>query len=281
MPDECSEESVRRRRSDPLFWYRTVGDRVMFGPRLAEAVNRRAIGATAALAGLSLVAWTGWGAYVNRTTERVPYTGIGGVGDVEFREYPETIVVATRAENESVAFRRLFEYLGGANRNSKQVSMTAPVATDGERLDVGDATSDEAAGEANGETNSETESEDVSMTAPVRTDRDGEGVRMEFVLPAEYTPETAPRPTDPRVELVIRPSRTIAVLGFSGSARDRKAKEIESKLLETLAEEGIEAIDEPTLLQYNDPYTPPFMRRNEVAVEVVADDAAAAVGDRS
>jgi effector-binding domain-containing protein len=119
------------------------------------------------------------------------------------------------------------------------------------------------------------------MTAPVRTDRDGEGVRMEFVLPAEYTPETAPRPTDPRVELVIRPSRTIAALAFSGSAGDRKAKEIESKLLETLAEEGIEAIDEPTLLQYNDPYTPPFMRRNEVAVEVVADDAAAAVGDRS
>ena len=257
----------------------------MFGPRLAEAVNRRAIGATAALAGLSLVAWTGWGAYVNRTTERVPYTGIGGVGDVEFREYPETIVVATRAENESVAFRRLFEYLGGANRNSKQVSMTAPVATDGERLNAGDGAIEAASGETNSEAadeaSNETESEDVSMTAPVRTDRDGEGVRMEFVLPAEYTPETAPRPTDPRVELVIRPSRTIAVLGFSGSARDRKAKEIESKLLETLAEEGIEAIDEPTLLQYNDPYTPPFMRRNEVAVEVVTDDAAAAVGDRS
>ena len=242
-------------------------------------MNRRLLGAATSLAGAGLLAWTGWGAYLNRTTERVPYTEIGRAGDVEFREYPEAVLVRTRAESEEAAFGRLFEYIGGANRASEAVSMTAPVATNGKRTPGG--ASDEAGSGAKGASGEAAVSEEVSMTAPVRTDRDGEGVRMGFVLPAEYTPETAPRPTDPRVELVIRPSRTIAVLGFSGSARDRKAKEIESKLLETLAEEGIEAIDEPTLLQYNDPYTPPFMRRNEVAVEVVADDAAAAVGDRS
>lgn len=218
-------------------------------------MDRRLVGAVASLAGAGLLAWTGWGAYVNRTTERVPFTAIERVGTVDIREYPETVVVATRAESEEQAFRRLFEYIGGANRASESVSMTAPVSTNGER-----ATPDES--------DDEVGSEEVSMTAPVRTDRDGEGVRMEFFLPAEYTAESAPRPTDPAVELVIRPPRTVAALGFSGYARDRKTTKRESELLDTLDESGIETVGEVTLLQYNDPYTPPFMRHNEVAVDV-------------
>jgi hypothetical protein len=99
---------------------------------------------------------------------------------------------------------------------------------------------------------------------------------MEFFLPAEYTPESAPRPTDPRVELLIQPARTVAALAFSGYARGRKIEKGKSELLETLERAGIESIDEPTLLQYNDPYTPPFMRRNEVCIEVVAEDIRAA-----
>lgn len=218
-------------------------------------MDRRLVGAAASLAGVGLLAWTEWGAYVNRTTERVPFTAIEQVGNVEIREYPETVVVATRAESEERAFRRLFEYIDGANRASESVSMTAPVATNGERATSGD--SDDGAG-----------SEEVSMTAPVRTDREGEGVRMEFFLPTEYTPESAPRPTHSTVELVIRPPRTVAALGFSGYARERKTTKRESKLLDTLDENGIETVGEVTLLQYNDPYTPPFMRHNEVAVDV-------------
>ena len=218
-------------------------------------MNGRLVGAAASLAGVGLLAWTGWGIYVNRTTERVPFTAIEQVGNVEIREYPETVVVATHAETGERAFRRLFEYIDGANRASESVSMTAPVSTNGER-----ATPDDS--------NSETGSEEVSMTAPVRTDRDGERIRMQFFLPSEYTAETAPRPTDPAVELVIRPPRTVAALGFSGFARDRTTKKSESELLDTLDESGIETIGEVTLLQYNDPYTPPFMRHNEVAVSV-------------
>jgi hypothetical protein len=231
-------------------------------------MNRRVVGTTAALAGAGLLAWTGWGAYVNRTTERVPYAEIGAVGDVEFREYPETIVVRTRAETEEAAFRRLFEYIGGANRSSEELSMTALVATDGERGEADARTSGENGASDKVGASDETESENISMTAPVSTDRTAEGVRMDFFLPAEYTTETAPRPTDPRVDLLIRPSRTMAILGFAGYARDRKRSEAESRLLETLEEAGTEAIDEPSLLQYNDPYTPPFMRRNEVCVEI-------------
>lgn len=239
-------------------------------------MNRRLAGAVASLAGAGLLAWTTWGAYVNRTTERVPYTEIGQVGDVDFREYPETVLVGTRAASEEAAFRRLFEYIGGANRASGDVSTTTPVATDGERTPA--TASEEAGSGANGTdgTNEAVGNEVVSMTAPVRTEQESEGVRMEFFLPADYTPASAPRPTDPRVELLIRPARTVAVLAFSGYARDRKIEKGNSELLETLERAGIEAIDEPALLQYDDPYTPPFMRRNEVCVEVVAEDVRAA-----
>lgn len=211
-------------------------------------MDKRIIGAAASLAGLGLLAWTGWGAYVNRTTERVPYIEVETVGDVEVREYPETIVVATRAENGEAAFRRLFEYIDGANRTDESVPMTAPVETNGRSG----------------------RSEEVSMTAPVETDRSGEDVRMEFFLPAEYTPETAPRPTDRDVELVIRPARTVAVFPFSGYARNRTVERSKARLLEELERGGIEPIGDPFLWQYNDPYTPPFMRHNEVGIVVDA-----------
>jgi hypothetical protein len=159
-------------------------------------MNRRLLGAAASLAGAGLLAWTGWGAYLNRTTERVPYTEIGRAGDVEFREYPEAVLVRTRAESEEAAFGRLFEYIGGANRASEAVSMTAPVATNGKRTPGG--ASDEAGSGANGASGEAAVSEEVSMTAPVRTDQGDEAARMGFFLPAEYTPESAPRPTDPR-----------------------------------------------------------------------------------
>jgi hypothetical protein len=242
-------------------------------------MDRRLLGAAASLAGAGLLAWTGWGAYLNRTTERVPYTEIERAGDVEFREYPEAVLVRTRAESEEAAFGRLFEYIGGANRASEAVSMTAPVATNGKRTPGG--ASDEAGSGANGASGEAAVSEEVSMTAPVRTDQGDEAVRMDFFLPAEYTPESAPRPTDPRVELLIRPTRTVATLPFSGYARGGKVENAETRLLDTLERTGIEAIDEPTLLRYNDPYTPPFMRHNEVCVEVVAEDVAAAGNDEN
>jgi hypothetical protein len=246
---------------------------VLYPAKRSEGMNKRVVGASAAIASAGLLAWTGWGAYVNRTTERVPYTEIGRAGDVEFREYPETVLVRTHAASEEAAFGRLFEYIGGANRASEAVEMTAPIATDGERTPAN--ASDEAGDGTNG-TSEAVGSEDVAMTAPVRTDQGDGAVRMEFFLPAEYTPESAPRPTDPRVELLIRPARTVAALAFAGYARDRKIEKRDSELLETLEQAGIEPIDEPVLLQYNDPYTPPFMRHNEVCIEVVAEDVRAA-----
>jgi hypothetical protein len=151
------------------------------------------------------------------------------------------VLAETTADSTDEAFRRLFDYITGANEGSAKISMTTPVRTAGETM---------------------------AMTAPVQTERSGDGVRMGFFLPADYSPETTPAPTDPTVSLTVEAPRTLAVLRFSWYATDRRTERRERELLDTLAERGLPTTTEPFLLRYNDPYTPPFMMRNEVAVGV-------------
>lgn len=199
--------------------------------------------------GVVLTGWVGWGIYATREAESVPYERIGTLNSSELRRYPPTVLVETTAPNQRIAFRRLFRYISGANRDDEAISMTAPVETQ--------------AGKS------------ISMTAPVRSeasDTEAETVRMAFYLPAAYTPETAPEPMESEVTLVTEPQKTVAVNRFSWYAPDWRVARRTRKLLSTLESEGVEPIGDPYLLRYNDPWTPPFMRRNEVAVEVVEAD---------
>lgn len=115
----------------------------------------------------------------------------------------------------------------------------------------------------------------ISMTTPVRseeTETDADTIRMAFYLPSEYSPETAPEPTDPDVTLITEPQKTVAVDQFSWYAPEWRVERRTRELLSTLEREGLEPVGDPYLLRYNDPWTPPFMRRNEVAVEVVEEN---------
>ena len=139
--------------------------------------------------------------------------------------------------------------------------MTAPVATGGEAIAM---TAPVRTARGSGEA--------LSMTAPVRTDSEGSAVTMAFYLPAEYDAETAPAPTDPAVRLVVEPARTVAARRFSWYATDDRVERERRALLDVLAEGDVEPLGSPVLLQYNDPWTPPFMRRNEVEVLVEPPD---------
>ncbi|ELZ31528.1 SOUL heme-binding protein [Halogeometricum pallidum JCM 14848] len=217
--------------------------------------------------GTALAAWVGWGVYSAQSADRVPYETLGSLGDgaVELRRYPRTLLVETTARDDETAFRRLFGYISGANEGSRDLAMTAPV-----RSDESDTKRDGESVPMTTPVRTENGSS-VSMTAPVRSDEGDDGVRMGFFLPAEYTQETAPVPTDPDVRLVVEGPRTVAVRSFSWRATDRRVANAEESLRATLEREGVEPRGEPTLLRYNDPYTPPFMRRNEVSVLVSTD----------
>jgi hypothetical protein len=194
--------------------------------------------------GVILAGWIAWGLYSSRSAKSVPYEQLHTLDGVELRHYPQTILAETTASTERAAFRRLFEYISGANQTDESISMTAPVATQ--------------------------DGESIAMTAPVRsaTTDGSDDVTLGFYLPSEYKPDTAPEPTDSDVDLVIEPPKTVAVDRFSWITPDWRVRRRTRKLRSTLEREGIEPIGDPTLLRYNDPWTPPFMRRNEIAVEI-------------
>lgn len=192
----------------------------------------------------------------DRTTPRVDYETVARIDDVELRRYPPTVLVETVAPSENAAFWRLFRYISGANRSSTEVSMTAPVESAGESISMTAPV--------------ESRSESVSMTAPVESDTTEEGVRMAFYLPAEYDYDTAPRPTDDSVRLVEQPGRTLAVLQFSWFTTDGRVARKTDDLLATLAaaDDTVRVVGGPFLMRYDGPGVPPFLRTNEVAVEV-------------
>jgi hypothetical protein len=91
---------------------------------------------------------------------------------------------------------------------------------------------------------------------------------MAFVVPSEFALEDLPTPNDVRVGFREEPAYRAAVIRFSGWMSDKKAERHWQKLRQFLAEQGIQPLGEPTLNQYNPPWTPPFMRRNEIIVAV-------------
>ena len=111
------------------------------------------------------------------------------------------------------------------------------------------------------------EEQEIAMTAPVQQSMEGDR-EMAFMMPAEYALEDLPKPEDQRVSFREAPAYTAAVIQFSGWASAEKADENWQHLRRFLIAEGIDISGEPTLNQYNPPWTLPFMRRNEIIVPV-------------
>jgi len=216
----------------------------------------------AGVAGGALAAAGAWALYQRHATETVPYTVVAHVDDVELRRYPEQVLVETVARSENAAFGRLFRYISGANDGGEELAMTAPVEVGdpGTSIDMTAPVEIERIGLT------------IPMTAPVETgrDRSGDEIRMAFYLPPEYDAVSAPRPTDDDVAVVDVPERTLAVRRFSWRPTDTRIARETERLRETLETAGVPLTGEPFFMGYDAPWTLPFLRRNEVAVEVEA-----------
>jgi hypothetical protein len=107
------------------------------------------------------------------------------------------------------------------------------------------------------------EGEKVAMTAPVITDD-----KMSFILPQGISKEDAPTPNGQAIDFTVVPARQLALLQFSWLTSRSRVEKKTAELLDILRENGIETKGIPFLMRYNDPWTPPFLRRNEVAIEI-------------
>ena len=172
--------------------------------------------------------------------EQAPYETLARDGDFEIRRYPALVVARTAmTDGESGdSFRRLFDYIAGANAGAQEIAMTAPVV-------MGRGT-------------------EIAMTAPVV--RDGE--TMAFVAPQGFTPETMPAPTDPAVEIGTIPGRTVAVKRFRGYLFDSAIADAEAALRGWIDGRPWTVAGPTERAGYNPPWTLPFLRRNEVLIPV-------------
>jgi hypothetical protein len=105
---------------------------------------------------------------------------------------------------------------------------------------------------------------DIAMTAPVLSETGS----IAFIMPEGYTLETTPEPLDDRVKILEIPDRLVAALRFSGRWSNSMFKRKSEELLKELTEAGIKTVGQVFSMRYNAPFTPWFMRRNEVAITV-------------
>jgi hypothetical protein len=110
--------------------------------------------------------------------------------------------------------------------------------------------------------------EKMNMTAPVESAANYGPYTYSFVMERKYTMESLPTPTNPDVRLVERPGRVMAVHRYSGTWSEERYAEHEKILLDALATDRIETLGSPVFARYNAPFTPWFLRRNEVMVEI-------------
>ncbi|PON83085.1 SOUL heme-binding protein [Trema orientale] len=150
----------------------------------------------------------------------------------------------------SQSFNVLAEYLFGKNTRKEQMEMTTPVIT--------------RKAQSNGEK--------MEMTTPVITKRveDQDKWQMSFVLPSKYGTDL-PLPNNPSVKIKEVPRKIVAVVAFSGFVTDEEVKQREFKLREALKNDRRFQVKQGAsveVAQYNPPFTLPFQRRNEIALEV-------------
>ena len=180
----------------------------------------------------------------SQAIEEPDYEIVKSFDSVELRQYAPYVVaeVVLDASPEAAgnqAFPILAGYIFGKNKGDQKFAMTAPVTQTAVPVRM-------------------------DMTAPVTQVAVAGGMRVQFVLPKGVTLATAPEPTDPRVHLRAVAAATWAVIRYSGSWSQSNYLEHLAELKASLQAAGVVTQGEPVLARYNAPFTPWFMRRNEI-----------------
>lgn len=166
-------------------------------------------------------------------TEQQRYTVVQEFPGFELRRYEPHVLATVQARGTfeqagSAAFRPLVSYIGGRNRANQSIAMTAPV---------------------------------------IQTS-DGAEHEVSFVMPAGSTREQMPDPVDPSVTMTDVGEEYAAVARFSGRWTESAFAEHARNLRDRVDEAGMRPSGPPRFARYDPPWTPWFLRRNEVVLPV-------------
>ena len=110
----------------------------------------------------------------------------------------------------------------------------------------------------------------ISMTAPVMQlsgDTQDDWV-ISFSMPKKYDASNLPAPNNEQVFTETVGPTKAAVIRFSGNADEKLLAKKTEQLSDWLKKAAFTAQSKPRYMFYNDPSTPPFLRRNEVFIEI-------------
>jgi hypothetical protein len=197
-----------------------------------------------AVAGFVMAACSVFG---GKAAEEPPHQVVIQDGNFQIRTYGAYVVAQTYVDEPfddavGTGFSRLFGYISGANQGMTEIQMTAPVISAPRR-----------------------DTEAVAVFVEQFKNGAG-GWTIGFVLPDDYTIETAPRPKNELIEIIEIPEHSVAAVRFTGSFDNEAAEKKRELLAEWLETKQQEHLNDWKMAGYNPPWTIPFLRRNEVIV---------------
>ena len=149
-------------------------------------------------------------------------------GNIQLRSYPDLQLVETAMNQGDGGFMRLFRYIDKGNSKTEKIAMTTPVF--------------------------------IQKIQGNET--------MSFVLPASMSLNDVPEPLDKNVQIRTRQTGLYAVYRYSGKRVDGGSNKAKRELKSWILNNGYEQLSEPINAYYDTPWTPPFLRRNELLIRV-------------
>ena len=166
--------------------------------------------------------------------ESAPYKVVRSKGKFEVRDYPAVTVVETpmggSRSGDDGSFMRLFRFISGSNEAKEKIAMTTPVFMSGSESNA----------------------------------------TMAFVMPAKLAATQVPKPTDGSVKVRELEAGRFAVLRFSGGRNAKKETQSLERLQSWMKAQGLKELSSPIYGYFDPPWTPAFLRRNEVMLRTEA-----------
>lgn len=167
-------------------------------------------------------------------TEQQAWTLLRSYPGFELRRYEphvlaEVVVTGSFEQAGNRAFGSLVRYIGGRNRQQRNLAMTAPVLQ--------------------------------------RAEADRHVVS--FVMPAEETAASVPAPSDPAVAVREVPAETAAVVRYTGRWTESGYRDRLARLRADVDAAGLSVSGPARWARFDPPWTPWFLRHNEIVLPVV------------